>query len=83
MNAKNVFIWMISFFLVSTIFSGVSMHAGDSETSSNDDSRAFHDYESMTSELQQIAATYSDIARLYELGSSVQGRTIWGLEDYR
>jgi len=40
----------------------------------------FHGYDSMTSELQDIAATYPDIAVLYELGQSVLGRTIWGLK---
>lgn len=42
--------------------------------------RDFHNYAQMTSELQSIAASYPTIARLYELGQSVQGRTIWGLK---
>lgn len=42
--------------------------------------RDFHTYAQMTTELQNIAATYPEIARLYNLGSSVQGRTIWGLK---
>jgi len=40
----------------------------------------FHDYESMTSELQEIADNYPDISELYNLGSSVLDRTIWGLK---
>ena len=40
----------------------------------------FHTYSEMTSELQDIASTYPEIASLYDLGSSVQGRTIWGLK---
>lgn len=40
----------------------------------------FHDYESMTNELQEIADNYPDISELYNLGSSVQYRTIWGLK---
>jgi hypothetical protein len=40
----------------------------------------FHTYSEMTSELQDIASTYPEIASLYNLGSSVQGRTIWGLK---
>jgi carboxypeptidase D len=40
----------------------------------------FHDYPSLTLELQQIASNYSNITSLYNLGSSVQGRTIWGLK---
>lgn len=41
---------------------------------------SFHDYNDLTTELQQIAATYPDITNLYELGQSVQGRSIWGLK---
>ena len=40
----------------------------------------FHGYDSMTAELQYINSTYSNIATLYELGQSVQGRIIWGLK---
>jgi hypothetical protein len=40
----------------------------------------FHTYSQMTTDLQDIADTYPDIAQLYNLGSSVQGRTIWGLK---
>ena len=40
----------------------------------------FHSYSEMTSELQTITATYPDITNLYELGTSVQGRIIWGLK---
>jgi hypothetical protein len=47
----------------------------------NTGSRAdFHDYSELTDELQAIAANYSSITRLYDLGHSVQGRTIWGLK---
>ncbi|HIG99410.1 MAG TPA: hypothetical protein HA258_02405 [Thermoplasmata archaeon] len=42
--------------------------------------RDFHSYSQMTAELQNIAATYPDIARLYELGQTVQGRVLWGLK---
>ena len=40
----------------------------------------FHTYSEMTVELQDIADTYPSIASLFNLGSSVQGRTIWGLK---
>jgi len=40
----------------------------------------FHSYQQMTTILQGIAANHSDIARLYDLGHSVQGRTLWGLK---
>lgn len=40
----------------------------------------FHDYAELTAELQSIATNYSHIAKLYDLGESVQGRTIWGLK---
>jgi hypothetical protein len=42
--------------------------------------RQFHDYNQLTSELQNIAATYPSISKLYDIGTSVQGRTIWGLK---
>src|SRR4030042_5782488 len=42
--------------------------------------RDFHSYAQMTSELQTIASTYPEIARLYEIGQSVQGRILWGLK---
>ena len=40
----------------------------------------FHSYSQMTNELQNISAMYPDITNLYNLGTSVQGRTIWGLK---
>jgi hypothetical protein len=42
--------------------------------------RDFHNYAQMTTALQTIADTYPEIASLYELGQSVQGRTLWGLK---
>lgn len=40
----------------------------------------FHSYPEMTAELHDIVNTYPSIASLYNLGSSVQERTIWGLK---
>ncbi len=40
----------------------------------------FHSYSQMTNELQNITAMYPGITNLYNLGTSVQGRTIWGLK---
>jgi carboxypeptidase D len=37
----------------------------------------YHTYETLTSELQQIAAAHPAIARLSSLGKSVQGRDLW------
>lgn len=37
----------------------------------------YHTYETLTSELQQIAASYPAITRLVSLGPSVQGRELW------
>lgn len=42
--------------------------------------RLFHNYATMTAELQDIASLYPDIATLESLGRSVLGRTIWGLK---
>jgi hypothetical protein len=44
------------------------------------DARDFHSYSQMTTELQTIADSYPEIARLYDLGHSVQDRVIWGLK---
>jgi len=40
----------------------------------------FHNYNQMTTELQNIANTYPAITNLYDLGHSVQGRILWGLK---
>ncbi|HEX4825127.1 MAG TPA: DUF2817 domain-containing protein [Candidatus Polarisedimenticolaceae bacterium] len=37
----------------------------------------YHTYETLTSELQAIAAAHPDIVRLSSLGKSVQGRDLW------
>jgi hypothetical protein len=37
----------------------------------------YHTYETLTAELQQIAPAHPDLVRLYALGTSVQGRTLW------
>jgi hypothetical protein len=39
----------------------------------------YHDYSSVTSELQDYADTYPAICRLFSLGQSVQGRELWAL----
>jgi hypothetical protein len=40
----------------------------------------FTTYTELTSELQNIESNYPSISKLYNLGTSVQGRTIWGLK---
>jgi len=40
----------------------------------------FHSYAEMTAELEEIVENYPEITKLYSLGSSIQGRTIWGLK---
>ena len=40
----------------------------------------FHTYAEMTAELEEIAEDYPEISNLHSLGTSVQGRTIWGLK---
>jgi hypothetical protein len=40
----------------------------------------FHTYSELTAELEDIESTYPSITKLHNLGSSVQGRTIWGLK---
>jgi hypothetical protein len=40
----------------------------------------FHTYSELTDELHNIENSYPSITELYNLGSSVQGRTIWGLK---
>jgi hypothetical protein len=40
----------------------------------------FHTYTELTSELQNIESSYPSIAKLYNLGNSVQGRILWGLK---
>ena len=37
----------------------------------------YHTYETLTADLQTIAADHSDIARLSSIGQSVQGRELW------
>ncbi len=37
----------------------------------------YHTYESLTAELQQIAQDYPDIAQLFSIGQSVEGRELW------
>jgi len=40
----------------------------------------YHTYETLTAELQQIAADHPDITQLITLGLSVEGREIWALK---
>jgi len=40
----------------------------------------YHDYDELTTELQSLASTYPNICRLHDIGTSIQGRTIWALE---
>ena len=67
---------MCIFTLITTGVMGISQ-TGSSESK---DTRDFHSYASMTSELQQLATSYPSIAQLSSLGESVEGRTIWGLK---
>lgn len=40
----------------------------------------YHNYTSLTAELQSYAAAYPDICRLISLGTTVQGRQIWAMK---
>ena len=40
----------------------------------------YHNYTAMTTALHTIATTYPAITRIYSLGLSVQGRTLWALK---
>lgn len=40
----------------------------------------FTTYASLTQQIQEIETLYPDIAKVYDLGQSVQGRTIWALK---
>lgn len=39
----------------------------------------YHSHESLTQEMRDLAARAPEIAELHRIGSSVEGRTIWGL----
>ena len=41
---------------------------------------AHHNYTQMTRFLQELSGSYPDIARLYSVGQSVQGRELWVIE---
>jgi len=71
---------MITFLLLTTMFSAMTLGDEKSDQQFDETNRAFHDYDSLTTELETIAATYPSITNLYELGQSVQGRSIWGLK---
>eukprot|EP00007_Cunea_sp_BSH-02190019_P003017 CAMPEP_0174234774 /NCGR_PEP_ID=MMETSP0417-20130205/4433_1 /TAXON_ID=242541 /ORGANISM="Mayorella sp, Strain BSH-02190019" /LENGTH=574 /DNA_ID=CAMNT_0015313185 /DNA_START=75 /DNA_END=1799 /DNA_ORIENTATION=- len=40
----------------------------------------YHNYEQLTSALQELASQHSQVARLTSVGNSVQGRKLWALE---
>jgi len=81
MNIKKRLITTVfTFVLISTLFSGVLMGEEHDVKGGTLLSRDFHDYYTMTTELQQIANDYPNITVLYDLGQSVQGRSIWGLK---
>jgi len=40
----------------------------------------YHTYETLTAELQQIAADHPDLTQLFSIGTSVQGRSLWVLK---
>ena len=44
------------------------------------DSHVYHHYPDMTTELQNLAQQYGDIAKLSSIGKSVQGRELWQME---
>jgi len=67
------------------------IHGGDQKESTHDEKRKsvdilnvnefkHHDYEEMTWFLKYFAQKYSDIARLYSIGYSVQNRKLWVME---
>lgn len=47
------------------------------EIGENDAKAEYHTYETLTSELKELEASYPRIAKLYSIGKSVQGREIW------
>jgi parallel beta-helix repeat protein len=74
--------FIITIFLITNFYSASAIEGANRinviENSKLD--KAFHDYNALTSELQEIANNYSSISTLYNIGQSVLGRTIWGLK---
>jgi len=74
MIKKTMILGIVIFTLLSNGFSA-NMIGGEETVS-----RQFHDYLDLTNELQEIASLYPEITELYDLGKSVQDRSIWGLK---
>jgi subtilisin-like proprotein convertase family protein len=51
--------------------------AKDPGTGAPPNQPAYHTYETLTQDLQTIAADHPDLVRLYSIGKSVQGRDLW------
>lgn len=57
---------------------GASPAAAASEFPSRD--RGFHTYPEMVAEIHDVAATHPGIVRLFSIGTSYEGRTLWAAE---
>ena len=40
----------------------------------------YHSYSELTTDFQALTTSYPDLCRLFDIGTSVQGRTLWALE---
>jgi carboxypeptidase D len=55
----------------------VTLERLEDHVKSHDVFEDYHDYEALTSELENLAAAHSDILSLHTAGQSVQGRELW------
>lgn len=75
-ESQRVIFFFVFSVLTYAATNAASMKRRDLET--ND--WRYHNYDDMTKLLQELASTYPQITRLYNIGESVQGRKLWVME---
>lgn len=81
MNVKKFLGFLCVVAMVAVSFSGFVSAKGIDDKEPIDESRDdFHNYAGVTSELNDMISQYPSLCTLYDIGSSVLGKTIWALK---
>jgi len=66
--------FFFGFLLILTFLLGLTQHANSEEV------YRYHSYDEIESELKQLEANYPNIAKVYDIGDTWEGRDIWAIK---
>jgi len=79
MTMRTLIRRLVPLALLPIVFAG-KCNNGDNPTPPGDDAGLYHTFSEVAVELQSLASTHADIAKVESIGRSVQGRDLWAIK---